>query len=65
MLKEVVDVLLIRSKFSNPTCFGIWLSSSGGNECLISYSSNFLEHLLVFLQTVIQDARFNNQEGLF
>jgi hypothetical protein len=42
MLKELVDVLLIRSKFSTPTCFGIWLPSSGGRECLISYSSNVL-----------------------
>jgi hypothetical protein len=29
MLKEVVDFLLTRSKFSTPTCFGIWLPSSG------------------------------------
>jgi hypothetical protein len=28
MLKEVVDVLLILSKFTTPTCFGIWLPSS-------------------------------------
>jgi hypothetical protein len=42
LLKEVVDVLLVRSKFSTPTCFGIWLPSSGGRECLISYSSNVL-----------------------
>jgi hypothetical protein len=42
MLKEVVDVLLIRSKFSTPTCFGMWLPSSGSRECLISYSSNVL-----------------------
>jgi hypothetical protein len=25
-----------------PTCFGIWLPSSRGRECLISYSSNVL-----------------------
>jgi hypothetical protein len=42
MIKEMVDVLLIRSKFSTPTCFGIWLPFSGGRECLISYSSNVL-----------------------
>jgi hypothetical protein len=42
MLKEVVDVLLIRSKFPTPTCFGIWLPSLGGRECLINYSSNVL-----------------------
>jgi hypothetical protein len=42
MLKEVVDVLLIRSKFSTPTCFGKWLPSSGGRECLIGYSNNLL-----------------------
>jgi hypothetical protein len=40
MLKEVVDVLLMRSKFSTPTCFGVWLPSSGCRECLIKYSSN-------------------------
>jgi hypothetical protein len=34
--------LLIRSKFSTPTCFGICLPSAGGRECLISYSSNVL-----------------------
>jgi hypothetical protein len=33
--------LLIRSKFSTPTCFGVWLPFSGGRECLISYSSKF------------------------
>jgi hypothetical protein len=37
-----VDVLLIRSKFSTTTCFGIWLPSSEGRECLISYSSHVL-----------------------
>jgi hypothetical protein len=42
MLKKAVDVLLIHSKFSTPTCFGIWLPSSGGRQCLISYSSNVL-----------------------
>jgi hypothetical protein len=36
MLKEVVDLLLIRSKFST------WLPSAGGRECLISYPSKFL-----------------------
>jgi hypothetical protein len=42
MLKEVVDfLLLIRSKFY-PTCFGVWLPSSGGRECLIGYSSGVL-----------------------
>jgi hypothetical protein len=30
-----VDFLLIRSKFSTLTCFGTWLPSSGGRECLI------------------------------
>jgi hypothetical protein len=40
MLKEAVDVLLIRSKFSTPTFFGVWLPSSGSHECLINYSSN-------------------------
>jgi hypothetical protein len=29
-------------QISTPTCFGIWLPSSGGRECLISYSSNVL-----------------------
>jgi hypothetical protein len=37
-----VNVLLIRSKFSTPTCFCIWLPSSEDRECLISYSSNVL-----------------------
>jgi hypothetical protein len=41
MLREVVDVLLMRSKYFTTTCFGIWLPSAGGRECLISYSSNF------------------------
>jgi hypothetical protein len=43
MLCEVVDffILLIRSN-STPTCFGIWLPSSGGRECLISYPSGVL-----------------------
>jgi hypothetical protein len=39
MLKEVVDVFF---NFPTPTCFGIWLSSSEGRGCLISYSSNVL-----------------------
>jgi hypothetical protein len=34
--------LLIRSKFFTPTCFGIWLPSSGGREWMISYSKNCL-----------------------
>jgi hypothetical protein len=42
MLKEAVDVLLIRSKFSTLTCLGVWLSSSWGRECLVSYPSNVL-----------------------
>jgi hypothetical protein len=37
MHKEVVDFLLICSKFY-PTCFGIWLSSSGVSECLVPWA---------------------------
>jgi hypothetical protein len=29
-------------QISTPTCFGIWLPSSGGRECPLSYSSNVL-----------------------
>jgi hypothetical protein len=32
-------LLLIRSKISTPTCFGTWLPSSCGRECLRSYPS--------------------------
>jgi hypothetical protein len=55
MLKEVVDFLLIRSKFSTPTCFGIWLPSSGGRECLISYSINVLCYRHVRIMTRINN----------
>src|SRR5215471_15704617 len=41
MLKKGVDFLLYVPNFTR-TCFGIWLPSSGGRECLISYSSNVL-----------------------
>jgi hypothetical protein len=36
--------LLIRSKFSTPIFFGIWLPSSGGRECLISHTAHNTEH---------------------
>jgi hypothetical protein len=38
----IMDFYQYVPNFSTPTCFGIWLSSSGGRECLIGYSSNFL-----------------------
>jgi hypothetical protein len=42
MLKEVVDFFINTFQISTLTCFGVWLPSSGGCECLISYSSNVL-----------------------
>jgi hypothetical protein len=37
-----VDFYQYVPNFPTPTCFGIWLPSSGGRECLISDSSNVL-----------------------
>jgi hypothetical protein len=45
MLKEVVDFLLICSKFSTPTCFGIFSPSSGGRECLIATQVMFCKNV--------------------
>jgi hypothetical protein len=42
MVKEAVDFYQYVPNLSTPTCFGIWLPSSGGRKCLISYSSNVL-----------------------
>jgi hypothetical protein len=68
MLKEVVDFLLIRSKFSTPACFGISLPSSGGCVCLISYSSNVLCYGRVRIMTrpvwpVVVEHCFSNISG--
>jgi hypothetical protein len=46
-----VNFLLIRTKFSTSTCFGIWLPSSGGREFLISYLSNVLCYGCVRIMT--------------
>jgi hypothetical protein len=46
-----IGFLLIRSKFSTPTCFGKWLPSSRGRERLISYSSNVLCYWRVRIMT--------------
>jgi hypothetical protein len=46
-----VPVLLIRSKCFTATCFGIYLTSSGGREYLIIYSSNVLCYGLVRIMT--------------
>jgi hypothetical protein len=50
-VKELVD-LLIYSRFT-PTCFGKWLSSSGGRRCLRSYSNN------IYKIWIIKCARYN------
>jgi hypothetical protein len=43
--------LLILPNFSNRTCFGVWLPSSGGRECLISYPSN---SIIVYMNRLTQ-----------
>jgi hypothetical protein len=52
MLYEVVDCLLLIRSNSTATCFGIWLPSSGGRECLISYPSGVLCYGRVRIMTV-------------
>jgi hypothetical protein len=57
-VKELVD-LLMYSRFA-PTCFGKWLSSSGGHRCLTLI--NPLVPWRICFTTILQNVRSNYQD---